>query len=229
MERKHLGTFDEARVVTSAIYGSTISNIVKHTAISSSTVSRIVYAFEKVGIMRTHRRGRTVFVRVKDRDHPLVRALGEIAEWVSFVIWAPDVVVADVLAKHGVDYAFVGTSRAKYLRGELRNMVQVAVEKGRHADARELIQGEFRRIGIRTTEYPNETIGRATSLVYVKCFPVDNIEAYPSQTKSWGRTVPVMVAAEKTERDAQECMSDLDLAFVPDVMAGRTGTAANRA
>lgn len=206
-----------ARIIDVARQGSTISGIAHQTGIPFPTVRRAVYAFENIGVIKATKIGKKVFVRVTNRNHPVVKSMIESAKWINSIIWDPDTFVARMFENHNIDYAFVGTSKIKYTKNESRNMVQVAVPKKFHCKAREIISEGFNGIGIRTTEDPRQTIGNASSVVYVKCFPVDDVR-YTEQIVRMAdsnENIVIRIADKDTEKNAMQQGSREDMMFVP--------------
>jgi hypothetical protein len=197
--------------------GSTISGIAQETGIPFPTVRRAVYAFANIGVIKTEKRGKKVFVSVV-QDHPIVDSMVRAARWINNVIWDPDTFVARTFEKNNIDYAFVGTSKIKYIRKEARNMVQVAVSREQVAKARKIIKEAFDGIGVRTTEDPSETIGNAMSIVYFKSFPIQSkigYEEYIAKTTDSHETIKIKVADKDTEERAMQQASVKDMMFMP--------------
>lgn len=220
MNIQQISDFKHARIIDAAKQGSTISGIAHQTGIPFATVRRTVYAFDNIGIIKTTKIGQKVFVRIPNPNHPIVNSMIEATKWISAVIWDPDTFVASIFEKHGIDYAFVGTSRIKYIKKESRNMVQIAVTKNDYDKAKKIIHEGFKGMGIRTTEKSNEIIGNAMSIVYAKCFPVDNIgyEEYDTQSVYSNEMVKIKVADENTEKKAMENVSMEDKMFIPNTI-----------
>lgn len=207
--------FRNARIIDAARQGSTISGITHQTGIPFPSVRRAVYAFENIGVIKTTKIGKNVFVRANP-NHPIVNSMVETARWINGVIWDPDTFVARIFEKHHIDYAFVGTSKIKYTRNESRNMVQIAVSTKDFNNAKEIINEAFKGIGIRTTEDPRKTIGSAMSIVYIKCFPVDEIRFEEFNVKSdSGDTIKIKIADNDTEKKIIQRSSAEDRMFIP--------------
>lgn len=211
----HFG--NEARIIDAARRGSTISGIAHETGIPFPTVRRTVYAFQNIGVIKAEKRGKKVFVRVTSQNHPIVDSMVRAARWINAVIWDPDTFVARAFEKNNIDYAFVGTSKIKYTKKESRNMVQIAVPKDHYEKAKEIIKEAFDGIGIRITEDPRETIGNAMSVIYVKCFPVDDVryEKYIAKTADSNETIKIKVADKDTEKKAMQGATTTDTMFIP--------------
>lgn len=206
-----------ARIIDAARRGSTISGIAKETGIPFPTVRRAVYTFENMGAIKTEKRGKKVFVSVTRQDHPMVDSMVRAARWINAVIWDPDTFVARTFEKNNIDYAFVGTSRIKYIRKESRNMVQIAVPKDQYEKAKRKIKEAFDGIGIRTTDDPSKTIGKAMSVIYIKCFPMDDeirYDEYIAKTTDSHETIKIKVADEGTEKRAIQQASAKDTMFI---------------
>ena len=138
--------------------GSTMSEISRQTGIPFATVRRVTYAFEGMGIIRSTRMGKKVFVRING-GHPVVDSMIKIARWVNGIIWDPSTFVADVCRQNNIEYAFVGTSKIRYVRNESRNMVQVAVPASYCQEAEKTIRNKFEEMGIKTVDDAVKTIG----------------------------------------------------------------------
>lgn len=221
MSVQSIPDFRNARIIDAARQGSTISGIARQTGIPFPTVRRTVYAFENIGVIKTTKMGKKVFVRVASRNHPVVNSMVESARWVNSIIWDPDTFVARMFERHSIDYAFVGTSKIKYTRDESRNMIQVAVAKKHYDKAKEIIAGGFGGIGIDTTDDPRKTIGNANSVIYVKCFPVDKIrykERMVRMADSNGH-IAIRIADGATEKSAMQKGSREDMMFIPSANA----------
>lgn len=217
MSMQSIPDFRNARIIDVARQGSTISGIAQQTGIPFPTVRRTVYAFENIGIIKSTKIGKKVFVRVTNRNHPVVNSMVESAKWVNSIIWDPNTFVARMFERHNIDYAFVGTSKIKYTRNESRNMVQIAVPKKYYAEAREMVNDGFNGIGIATTEDPRETIGNANSVIYIKCFPVDNVryEKRVVQMTDSNENITIKIANDDTEKNAMSKSSREDMMFIP--------------
>lgn len=215
MDAQHIPDFRNARIMDVARHGSTISGIAHQTGIPFPSVRRAVYAFENIGIVKTTKIGKKVFVRANP-NHPVVNSMIGITRWVNSVIWDPDTFVAQIFERHHIDYAFVGTSKIKYTRNESRNMVQIAVSNKHFTKAKKIINDVFKEIGIRTTEDSRKTIGSAMSTVYIKCLPVDRIryEEYTMKSES-GDAIKIRVADNETERRTMRHISVEDKMFIP--------------
>lgn len=216
MKTQSIPDFRNARIIDVARQGSTISGIAQQTGIPFPTVRRTVYAFENIGVIRTTKSGKKVFVR-STKNHPIINSMIETAKWVNTIIWNPDIFIASMFEKHGVKYAFVGTTRIKYVEKESRNMVQVAVPKMYCEKAKEMIREGFDSIGVKVTDDPRKTIGNAMSVVYVKCFPIDEItfEEFSAQSIDSDETIQINVADERTEQQVIQNMSKEDRMFIP--------------
>lgn len=215
MGMQSISMFRDARIIDTAKEGNTMSGIAQQTGIPFPTVRRAVYAFENIGVMRSTKIGKKVFVRI-NRSHPIIDSMITTARWVNTVMWDPNSFVADICAKNKIDYAFVGTSKIRYTKNESRNMVQIAISKKDYVRAKKIIYERFKGIGIKITEDPRETIGNAMSMIYVKCFPVDSIKFKEHQRKtSINEIIKVRVADEKTERQAIRQSTKKDRIFVP--------------
>lgn len=215
MSMQSISTFRNARIIDVAKEGNTMSGIAQQTGIPFPTVRRTVYAFENIGIIKSTKIGKTVIVRI-NRNHPVVDSMITIARWINTVMWDPNAFVIEICEKNKIDYAFVGTSKIKYTKNESRNMVQVAISKNDYSRAKKIIQDRFKGIGIKTTEDPRETIGNATSIIYIKCFPVGDIKftEYEKRTYS-NEIIRIKVADEDTERKAMQNSSKEDKMFIP--------------
>jgi len=200
--------------------GYTISGIAHQTGIPFPTVRRIVYAFENIGVIKATKMGKKVFVRVINPNHPVVSSMVQAARWINTVIWDPDTFVARMFEKHGIEYAFVGTSRIKYIKQESRNMVQIAVPKKYYNKSKKIINEGFYGIGIKITEDPRETIGSAMSIIYIKCFPVDEVryEEYTTTATDSNEIIKVKVADEDTEKRAMQRGTMEDRMFIPSMI-----------
>jgi hypothetical protein len=212
----HFG--NEARIIDMARQGSTISGIAHETGIPFSTVRRAIYAFQNIGVIKAQKRGKKVFVRVTSQEHPIVDSMVKAARWINTVIWDPDTFVARAFENNNVDYAFIGTSKIKYTKRESRNMVQIAVPTEQYEKAKEIIKEAFDGIGIKTTEDPSKTIGNAMSIIYVKCFPVDEVigyEEYTAKTADSNETIKIKVADKDTEKSAMREAAAKDTMFIP--------------
>ncbi|MGI0094607.1 MAG: hypothetical protein ACREA8_10980 [Nitrosotalea sp.] len=217
MNVQSIPDFRNARIIDVARRGNTISGISHQTGIPFPTVRRIVYAFENIGVIKATKSGKKVFVKVTNQNHPVVHSMVEAARWINAVMWDPDTFVARMFEKHGIDYAFVGTSRIKYTRQESRNMVQIAVPEKYYDKAKKIIHEGFDSIGVRTTEDPRETIGNAMSMIYIKCFPVDKVryEEYTTKTTDSNEIIQIKVADEYTEKKAMQHGTKEDSMFIP--------------
>ncbi|MEM3024754.1 MAG: helix-turn-helix domain-containing protein [Candidatus Nitrosotenuis sp.] len=210
-----------ARIIDVARQGSTISGIAHQTGIPFPTVRRAIYAFENIGVIKATKIGKKVFVKVTNRNHPVVNSMVESAKWINSIVWDPDTFVARMFEKHHINYAFVGTSKIKYTKNESRNMVQVAVPKKFYSKAREIINEGFNGIGIRTTEDPRQTIGNASSVIYVKCFPVDDVDYTERMVRidDSNEDIAIRIADKNTEKNAMRQGSREDMMFVPSESA----------
>lgn len=212
-----MSEFRNARIIDAARHGSTISRIADETGIPFASVRRAVYAFENIGVIKAQKSGNKVFVRVTNQNHPIVSSMVGMARWITAILWEPDVFVARIFEKSEINYAFIGTSRIKYTKQESRNMVQVAVAKEHYEKAKQAIKGGFNEINVRITDDPRKTIGNATSVIYVKCFPVDEIkyEEYIVKTKDSNETIIVRIGDKDTERKAMQNATAEDKMFIP--------------
>ena len=219
MNIQSMSGFRDARIMDVVRQGSTISGIAHQTGIPFPTVRRTVYAFENIGVIKVTKIGKKVFVRATNPNHPVVSSMVQSARWINTVIWDPDTFVARMFEKQGIDYAFVGTSRIKYTKQESRNMVQVAVPKRYYSKAKRIINEGFNGIGIKITEDPRKTIGSAMSVIYIKCFPVDDIryEEYTTKTTDSNEIIQIRIADEDTEKKAMQHASIEDRMFVPSM------------
>ena len=215
MSMKSISMFRDARIIDGAKEGNTMSGIAQQTGIPFTTVSRAVYAFENMGIIKSTKIGKKVIVRI-NRDHQIFDPMIEIARWVNTVIWDPNTFVAKICEKNNIDYAFVGTSKIQYTKNESRNMVQVAILKNDYNRAKKIIQDGFKGIGIKTTEDASKTIGNAMSIIYIKCFSVEKIKFNVYETKtSSEKIIKAKVADDNTERKAMKNSSKEDKMFIP--------------
>lgn len=205
-----------ARIIDAARYGSTMSGIANDTGIPFASVRRAVYNFEDVGVVKTKKWGNKVFVRVNP-DHPITQSMTGIANWATSVIWNPDIFIASIFEKDNIDYAFVGTTKIKYIRKESRNMVQIAVNKEHYTIAKKIIEKWFSKIGIKITENPHDVIGNAMSVIYIKCFPVDHInyQEYKETMPFSNENVKVRIADDYTEKEAMKNARQEDTTFIP--------------
>lgn len=212
-----MSEFRNARIIDAARHGSTISRIADETGIPFASVRRAVYAFENIGVIKAQKSGNKVFVRVTNQNHPIVSSMVGMARWITAILWEPDVFVARIFEKSEINYAFIGTSRIKYTKQESRNMVQVAVAKEHYEKAKQAIKGGLNEINVRITDDPRKTIGNATSVIYVKCFPVDEIkyEEYIVKTKDSNETIIVRIGDKDTERKAMQNATAEDKMFIP--------------
>lgn len=194
-----------ARIIDAARYGSTMSGIANETGMPFASVRRAIYNFEDIGAVKTRRWSNKVFVTTNP-NHPIAQYMTGVAKWITSVIWNPDIFIASIFEKNNIDYAFIGTTKIKYVRKESRNMVQIAVNKEHYEQAKKIIQKWFSRIGIKITETPNDIIGNAMSMIYVKCFPVDyvNYEEYVGTVPFSNETVKVRIADDYTEKEAMK-------------------------
>lgn len=207
-----------ARIIDAARFGSSMSGIANDTGVPFATVRRAIYNFEDMGVVKTRRWGNKVFVKVNS-EHPITKSVTETAKWATSIIWNPDVFIAAIFERNNIDYAFIGTTKIKYIRKESRNMVQIAVYKEHYEKAKKIIKRWFSQIGIRITENPHDTIGNAMSMIYVKCFPVANIN-YQQYTE----TIPfsneigkVRIADDYTENEAMKEARREDIMCIPTV------------
>lgn len=209
--------FKDARIIDAARHGSTISRIAEETGIPFASVRRTIYAFENIGVIKAQKRGNKVLVRVTNQNHPVVNSMIGMARWITAILWEPDVFVARVFEKQGINYAFIGTSRIKYTKQESRNMVQVAVAKEHYEKAKQIIKEAFSGVNVRITDDPRKTIGNAMSVIYVKCFPVDEIkyEEYMAKTKDSNETIRIRIGDKDTERKAMQNATAEDKMFIP--------------
>jgi hypothetical protein len=209
--------FRDARIIDVARQGSTISGIAQQTGIPFQTVRRVVYAFENIGVIKSTKMGKKVFVRITNRNHPVVNSMIESAKWINSIIWDPDAFVARMFERRNIDYAFVGTSKIKYTKNESRNMVQIAVPREHYPKAQAMVNEGLNGIGIRTTEDPRKTIGNANSVVYVKCFPVDRIgyEERVVKMPDSNEDIVIKIANDDTEKSAMRQSSQEDMMFIP--------------
>lgn len=217
MSMQSIPNFRNARIIDAARQGSTISGIAQKTGIPFPTVRRAVYAFENIGVIKTTKMGKRVFVRVTNRDHPVVNAMVESAKWINSIMWGPDTFVARMFEKNKIDYAFVGTSKIKYTKNESRNMVQIAVPKKYYNKAKKTINEGFNGMGIRVTDDPRKTIGNANSVIYVKCFAVDSISYKEQVVKMMDSndSIRIRIADTDTENMAMRQSSEEDRMFIP--------------
>jgi len=220
MNIQSMPDFRNARIIDVARQGSTISGIARQTGIPFPTVRRAVYSFENIGVIKSKKRGNKVFVRVSNPNHPVVNSMIQASKWINSVIWDPDIFVARMFEKYKINYAFVGTSRIKYIKNESRNMVQIAVQKKSYNDAKKIINEGFKAIGIKITEDSRNTIGNAMTIIYIKCFPVDKIiyKEYDTKTTYSNEIIKIRVANENTEKKAMEHSSETDKMFIPSSM-----------
>lgn len=215
MSMQSISMFKGARIIDASKEGNTMSGIAQQTGIPFTTVSRAVYAFENIGVIKPIKIGKRVIVRI-NRDHPIFDSMIKMARWVNTVMWDPNTFVAKICEKNNIDYAFVGTSKIQYTKNESRNMVQVAISKNDYKRAKKIIQDGFKGIGIITTEDARKTIGNAMSIIYIKCFPVEKIKFNVYETKtSSGKTIRTKVADKDTERKAMKNSSKEDKMFIP--------------
>lgn len=158
-----------------------------------------------------------MFVRVTNHNHPIVNSMMGMAKWITAIIWEPDIFIARIFEKNEIDYAFIGTSKIKYTKKESRNMVQVAVSKGHYEKAKQIIKEGFNEINIRITDDPRKTIGNAMSVIYVKCFPVDEVryEEFVAKTKDSNETIRIRIGDEDTENKAMKNAMVEDKMFIP--------------
>jgi len=217
MNMQSIPDFRNARIMDIATQGSTISGIAQQTGIPFPTVRRTVYAFENIGIIKFRRVGKKVLVSVTNRNHPIVSSMIESAKWINSIIWDPDTFVARMFEKHKINYAFVGTSKIKYTRNESRNMVQIAIPEKFYHKAMKIIGEGFRSIGIKITNDPRETIGSANSIIYVKCFSVDNVRYNEQivQMINSDENITIKIADDDTEKKAMRKSSEQDRMFTP--------------
>lgn len=213
-----ISMFRDARIIDVAKEGNTISGIAQQTGIPFSTVRRAVYEFENIGIIKSTKIGKTVIVRI-NKNHPVINSMITTARWVNTVMWDPNSFIVDICEKNKIDYAFVGTSKIKYIKNESRNMVQIAISKNDYNRAKKIIQDIFKGIGIKTTEDPRETIGNAMSIIYIKCFSVDDIKfnEYEKRAQS-NEIIRIKVADKDTERKAMQNSSKEDKMFIPSLV-----------
>lgn len=218
MNMQTISMFRDARIIDVAKEGNTISGIAQQTGIPFSTVRRAVYEFENIGIIKSTKIGKTVIVRI-NKNHPVINSMITTARWVNTVMWDPNSFIVDICEKNKIDYAFVGTSKIKYTKNESRNMVQIAISKNDYNRAKKIIQDIFKGIGIKTTEDPRETIGNAMSIIYIKCFSVDDIKfnEYEKRTQS-NEIIRIKVADKDTERKAMQNSSKEDKMFIPSLV-----------
>ena len=209
-----ISTFRDARILDMAKEGSTMSEISRQTGIPFATVRRVTYAFEGMGVIRSTKIGKKVFVRI-NKGHPVVDPMFKIARLVNGIIWDPNTFVADICRQNNIEYAFVGTSKIRYIRNESRNMVQIAIPSSCCQKAKKTIQNKFKEIGIKTTDDASETIGRSMSLIYIRCFPVDKISYTVYKTKTSFGEISANVADTDTEKNAIQKSSKNDRAFIP--------------
>lgn len=217
MKMQSMSEFRNARIIDAARHGSTISRIADETGIPFASVRRAVYAFENIGVIKAKKRGNKVFVRVTNQDHPIVRSMMGVVRWITAILWEPDVFVARIFEKNGINYAFIGTSKIKYTKQESRNMVQVAVAKEDYEKAKQVIKEGFNEINIRITDDPRKTIGNAMSVIYVKCFPADEVryEEYMVMTKDSKEAFRIRVGDKDTEKKAMKNATVEDKMFIP--------------
>lgn len=216
MHMQSMSEFRNARIIDVARHGSTISRIAKETGIPFASVRRAVYAFENIGVIRADKKGNRVFVRVTNQNHPIVNSMVEMAKWITAIIWEPDIFVARIFEKNGIDYAFIGTSKIKYTKKESRNMVQVAVSKEHYEKAKQVIRKGFYEVNIKITDDPRMTIGNAMSIIYVKCFPVDKMkyEEYEVRIKDSNEIIRVRIGDKDTEKVAMKNARAEDKMFI---------------
>jgi hypothetical protein len=101
-------------------------------------------------------------------------------------------------------------------------MVQIAVPKDQYEKANRKINEAFDGIGIRTTNDPSETVGKAMSIIYIKCFPVEaeiGYEEYIVKTTDSHETIKIRVADEDTEKQAMQQATAKDTMFIPTTSA----------
>lgn len=220
MSMQSISTFRNARIIDVAKEGNTMSGIAHQTGIPFPTVRRTIYAFENIGVIKSKKRGKTVFVKIPNMAHPVVGSMITTARWINTLMWDPNTFVADICEKNKIDYAFVGTSKIKYTKNESRNMVQISISEKHYNKAKKIIQDRFKGIGIRTTENPRETIGNAMSIIYIKCFPVNNIKFREYNTKITysNEIIRVRIADKETEKKAMQQFSKEDKMFVPSAI-----------
>lgn len=212
-----MSEFRNARIIDAARHGSTISRIAYETGIPFASVRRAVYAFENIGVIKAHKSGNKVFVRVTNQNHPIVSSMVGMARWITAILWEPDIFVARIFEKNGINYAFIGTSRIKYTKHESRNMVQIAVSKEHYEKAKQVIKEGFNEINVRITDDPRKTIGNAMSIIYVKCFPVDKVKykEYMAKTKDSNEAIRIRIGDKDTERRAMQNAAAEDKMFIP--------------
>lgn len=220
MNMQSMSEFRNARIIDAARHGSTISRIADETGIPFASVRRVIYAFENIGVIKTKKSGNKVFVRVTSQNHPVVSSMTGMARWITAILWEPDVFVARIFEKNGINYAFIGTSKIKYTKKESRNMVQVAVAKEHYEKAKQVIKEGFNEINIRITDDPRKTIGNAMSVIYVKCFPVNKVRYddeyyYMVKTKDSNETIRIRIGDKNTEKSAMENATAEDRLFIP--------------
>lgn len=215
MNMQSIAMFKDARIIDVAKEGNTISGIAHQTGIPFPTVRRTVYAFENIGVIKSTKIGNKVIVRV-NKNHPIFDSMINTARWINAVMWDTNTFVANICEKNNIEYAFVGTSKIGYTKNESRNMVQIAISKDDYSRAKQIIQNEFKRMRIKTTEDPRKTIGNAMSIIYVKCFPVDKIKfvEYEKTTDS-NKVIKIKVADKETEKKAMRTFSREDKIFIP--------------
>lgn len=214
MKTQTASTFRDARIIDAAKEGNTISGIAKHTGIPFATVRRAIMTYKGIGIVRSSKIGKTVTVRINQK-HPVAEYMINTARWINSVTWDPNTFVADICNRYGIDYAFVGTSKIQYTKNESRNMVQIAVSKNDFVRADKIIHDKFKEIGIKTTDDIRETIGNAMSIIYIKCFPIEEVKFNVYETKtSSGEIIHAKIASENSERQAMKNSTKEDTMFI---------------
>lgn len=218
MSMQSISMFKDARIIDASKEGNTMSGIAHQTGIPFATVRRTIYAFEDIGIIKSTKIGKTVFVRI-NKNHPIIDSMINTARWINTVMWDPNTFVARICEKNNIDYAFIGTSKIKYTKKESRNMVQIAISEKDYDRAREIIYNKFKGIRIKTTDDSRKTIGNAMSVIYIKCFPVKKIKfnIYETRTSS-NEIIRAKIADDETERKAMKNSSKVDKMFIPSSM-----------
>lgn len=207
--------FRTARIMDIAKQGATMSYISKETGIPFTTVRNIIHEFEDIGVIKVHEYGKKRMVRVSNTNHKIVKSMTEIARWVVENFWNIDVIIAKRFEKNNIYYAFIGVTKIKYTHNEIRNMIQVAVKKNDIVMAEKIIKNTCSEFGVKVVKDPYETIGKTKSVIYAKCFPVNNIKytIFNAKISDSDEIVEIKIADDDTEKTAMQFASKEDKMF----------------
>lgn len=168
-----ISIFRDAKIVNSAKNGNTLSGIAKETGIPFQTVRRIVHALADLEVIRLLKIGKVVTVRV-NKDHLLINSMNAVTQWIRNIVDDPHDFVAEICQKNKINYAFVGTSKAKYVKNQMQNKVQIAILKKDFVKGKKIINKKFANMGIKITTQKDK-VNVNDIVVSIDCFPVEKI------------------------------------------------------